>query len=100
VTDFSKSKGASINDHARPTTPFNMMGLKEVYAAMTPGCWMAKIDIQSDFRAVSVQPNHWDLTRDGVLCYYGDKRFPFGLSRTPETFNRLSRSVRAMMSAK
>jgi hypothetical protein len=80
-----------------------MMGLDDAYAAMTPKCFMAKVDIQSAFRAVSVQPDHWDLLaftwpdETGKACFYGDKRFPFGLSRTPETFNRLSRAVRAMM---
>ena len=104
LRDYSAPKGNSINDHA-DAGPFKMMSLEDGYALMTPGCWLAKADVEAAFRTVGVHHKHWDVLAfqhddaAGKRRYYRDTRFPFGLKCSPEVFCRLSHAVRAMMAA-
>ena len=55
IRDYSSAPhdGTSVNAHW-PSRHFKMMGLHDAYALMTPYCYMAKVDIKSAFRTVSV----------------------------------------------
>ena len=55
------------------------------------GCFLAKTDIESAFRSVSVHPDDYevlDMHWEGK--YYYDKVLPFGLRSAPFLFNQLS----------
>ena len=107
IRDYSAPHdGTSVNDQ-KPATHFRMMGMKDAYACMTPGCYMAKADIKAAFRTVAVRPEHqavlafaWPDPSTGKLRYYADRRLPFGWRGSPEAFCRLSTAIRAMLSAR
>lgn len=77
---------------------FTMMCVDDAFRLMTPGCFMAKVDISKAFRSVPLHKSHWELLAflwDGH--YYADTRLPFGLSNAPEIFCRLTSLVRLML---
>eukprot|EP00892_Ulva_mutabilis_P007669 jgi/Ulvmu1/5274/UM022_0068.1 len=60
IHDFSAPTGGSINDRIDDVR----LGYDKVdaaYAAMWPGCWMAKIDISAVFRHIPLDPADWEL---------------------------------------
>ena len=69
---------------------------------MTPGCYMAKVDIKSAYRAVATNQHSWSYagikwTLDGEDVYIVDRRLPFGARASPSHFHRLSQSIKRMM---
>ena len=106
IRDYSAPHdGTSVNAHW-PSRHFKMMGLHDAYPLMTPHCYMAKVDIKSAFRTVSVRPDqqdvlsiNWDQNDPHRSRYIRDTRLPFGWAGSPEAFCRLTAAVRAMMVA-
>ena len=106
IRDYSAPHdGTSVNAHW-PSRHFRMMGLQDAYTLMTPHCYMAKVDIKSAFRTVSVRPDQqdvlsidWSSSDPHRSRYLRDTRLPFGWAGSPEAFCRLTAAVRSMLAA-
>lgn len=107
IRDYSAPHdGTSVNAQW-PSRHFKMMGLQDAYTLMTPHCYMAKVDIKSAFRTVSVRPDQQDVlsfdwpdaTDPHRSRFLRDTRLPFGWAGSPEAFCRLTAAVRSMMVA-
>lgn len=78
ITDCSRPQGQSVNSHCGTLAKkFQYNSIKDVVSGITPGCYLAVIDIKSAFRSVPVAPHHrqylgfrWEL--DGDEHYYVD----------------------------
>ena len=62
--------------------------------------YMAKVDLSSAYRVAPIHPDcysatglYWIFERDSAPTYMIDSRLPFGASKSPEYFQRLSNSV-------
>jgi len=103
ITDFSKPEGCAVNDFT-DNMHFSMQSHEDAFALLSPGCFMAKTDIEAAYRTVGVHPSQhhllsfaWRDLHTGVMRYFSDTRLPFGHAKAPEIFCRLSAAVRAMM---
>lgn len=105
ITDFSQQEGASVNDFT-DNLHFSMQSHDDAFALLTPGAYMAKVDVAQAYRTVGVHPDHhhllsfdWRDPASGALRFYGDTRLPFGHAKAPELFCRISAAVRAILAA-
>lgn len=106
ITDFSKPQGLALNDFT-DNMHFSMLSHEDAFALLTPGSYMAKLDIRKAYRTVGVRPSQWHLLSfawtdhaSGRTTYYIDTRLPFGHAKAPEAFCRLAAAVRAIMAAR
>ena len=106
IHDCSRPVGKALNDLAIHN-PFHYQSLQDAVDIITPGAYMAKVDLAMAYRSVRTHPsNHaatgikWNFRNSGVDTYMVDKRLPFGAKRSPEIFNELSQAVRRIMSSK
>ena len=66
---------------------------------MTPGCFMAKVDIKAAYRAVAINQSSWRATGlqwriDGRDQFLFDTRLPFGARPSPTIFHRISQFIK------
>ena len=71
---------------------------------ITPGAFLAKIDLASAYRSVPIHPSNYNATGlqwkfKGHLetTYLYDSRLPFGAAASPYIFNELSQAVRHIL---
>ena len=91
IRDYSAPHdGTAVNAHW-PSRHFKMMGLQDAYTLMTPLCYMAKVDIKSAFRTVSVRPDQqdvlsfdWPDADSHRSRFLRDTRLPFGWTGSPK----------------
>ena len=95
ITDLSHPPGSSVNDGIEPEIcSLNYISVDQVAetaASYPPGALLAKIDIESAYRLVSVHPHDRPLQPmewEGQL--YVDPMLPFGLRLAPKIFNALA----------
>ncbi|MCP4545470.1 MAG: hypothetical protein GY835_03255 [bacterium] len=104
ITDCSRPRSDPLNAYIRPhLAKFRFASIDRVVGAMTPGCFMAVVDIKAAFRSVPVFPPHrqflgfcWEFP-GCAPCYLLDCVLSFGLSCSPIIFHRISTSVVRMM---
>ena len=103
IHDCSRPVGKALNDLAIHN-PFHYQSLQDAVDIITPGAYMAKVDLAMAYRSVRTHPsNHaatgikWNFSNSGVDTYMVDKRLAFGAKRSPEIFNELSQAVRRIM---
>ena len=69
---------------------FKMETLKEICASITPGCYMAVIDLQDAYLVIAITSKHHKFLkfrwRDKIYCYVV---LPFGLACAPRIFTKL-----------
>lgn len=106
IHDCSRPAGSSLND-AASTNHFQYQSIQDAIDLITPNCYMAKIDLAFAYRAVKVHPSNfkatglkWKFKGDNHYTFMVDQRLPFGGSKCPEIFNRITQSVRAIMKKK
>ena len=105
ITDCSRPFGRSLNDNI----DYKRMRYKTVDDAarlITPGCYMASVDISKAYRSVPVFPGHrkyqglkWMFgpLDKSKYKYYEDNFLCFGCSSSPGIFTRLSDAIRRIM---
>lgn len=106
ITDCKRPLQQSINNYMEETfKPFTYKTSDQVCEEMTPGCYMATVDIKQAYRTVSVHPQDreymgisWRLNDDP--CYLLDTRLAFGLRCAPYVFTRISDFVSKCMARK
>lgn len=102
IHDCSQPEGRALNDYSFHDA-FKYQSLQDAIDLITPGKYLAKIDLCSAFRSVGTHPsNHpfagikWQFNGDSAPTYMIDTALMFGARRAPEIFNELSQAVRHM----
>ena len=100
IHDASRPHLKSLNDNILSDTSCEYMDLREAIKHVNQGCYMAKVDLSSAYRSVSIHPSNyagtglqWTFTGDDEPTYMFDSRLPFGVSKSPQIFQRLSSAV-------
>lgn len=105
IHDCSRPPGQSVNDHNSADWQQKFSRIDDAANFMTKGCFFAKVYLKNAYRSVKLS-NHsqkatglsWDF--DGKTVYMKDTRLPFGTSRSPGTFHRLTQAVKRIMARK
>ena len=105
IHDCSRPPGQSVNDHNSADWQQKFSRIDDAANLMTKGCFFAKVDLKNAYRSVKLS-NHsqkatglsWDF--DGKTVYMKDTRLPFGASRSPGIFHRLTQAVKRIMARK
>ena len=105
IHDCSRPAGRSLNDYATRDS-IHFQTLDDARRFITPGCWMAKVDLESAYRSVKIHPSNYTAT--GLAWKFADKdeillvdtRLPFGARKSVFIFDTLSRAVVAIMKSK
>ena len=99
ITDCKRPLGSSINNYmSEVVAPFSYKSLDDVVSLLTPGDFMATVDISSAYRSISVHPDHWQYQGllwnvNGVDTFLKDTRICFGLANAPFLFTHVSNFV-------
>jgi hypothetical protein len=98
IHDLSRPIGRALNKHMQEIT-FQFESLDDAIALMTPGCYMAKVDIEGAYRHVPICPLDWAklafLGPDGVEFWNGI--LPFSAKIAREVLNRFGAAIKRMM---
>ena len=103
ITDCRRPLGESINNFMSTTCDtFSYMSVDDVCDMISPGCYMATVDISAAYRSVSINPSQWkyqgvrwDLDGDEELLF--DVRVCFGIKSAPFLFTQISNFVTRCM---
>ncbi len=103
IHDCSRPFGNSVNDYALPSA-IHYESIDTAYKLATQGKFMCKIDLKAAYRSVAIHPVDYHLaglqfqfSGDQFISKLFDVRLPFGSSKGPMIFNRLSQAVKRMM---
>ncbi len=104
IHDCSRPQGKAVNDYAEKIS-CKYQTIQSAIKHLTPGCYLAKVDLQSAYRSVGLHPSQfeftglkWTFKGDPNPTWLIDKRLPFGARKSPGIFHRLTQAVRRMMS--
>ena len=103
ITDCKRPIGKSVNSHMTTTfSTFKYKSCDDAMSLMSPGCWMACMNLQSAYRSVAIHPD--DRTYCGLSWDFGDgpihledNFISFGQRSAPFIFNRLTDFVTRKM---
>ena len=93
IHDYSLPAGRSLNDVIN-YIKLSYKGVDKAFAAMRPGCWLAKIDFEAFFRHIGIDPADLGLTGfrwQGQA--FVDMRLNFGQRSAPEVAYRFAMAV-------
>ena len=103
IHDCSRPYGSGLNSYAQ-TYKFKYETVDKAVELLTAGGYMAKVDLSCAYRVVPIHPDcyqatgiHWTFSGNEVPTFMIDARLPFGASKSPAIFQRLSSSVTRMM---
>ena len=103
IHDASLPEGRALNDYASKE-PCRYQTVTEAVSHVRRGWYMAKVDLQSAYKSVSIAKLETDLTGlkwhfegEETPQYLRDRRLPFGARKSPAIFNRITQAVRRMM---
>ena len=103
IHDCSRPEGTAVNDYAT-ADKIRYQTVTDASKLLTKNCFMAKVDLESAYRSVKIHKD--DHEAAGLQfkfagapepVYMVDTRLPFGATRAPGTFHRLTQAVRRMM---
>lgn len=104
IHDCSRPAGASVNSYAS-CDHYEYETVERASKLIKPGAFLAKVDLKSAYRHVPIHPSNytatglkWTFTGNTQPTYLFDTKLPFGASRSPGIFHRLTQSVTRMMS--
>ena len=104
ITDCSRTGGLSVNSNSESLAPkFKFKNIDYAVEMLEADDWMAVIDIQSAYRAVTINPDHWTFqgfrwVEDGQEKWYIDHRMCFGVRTGPYYFNLISNFIQETLS--
>ncbi len=103
IHDASQPVGQALNDFVT-TEKFQYQTFDEAIKLLTPNCYIAKVDLSNAYRSVKIHPTcypatglKWTFNGHTKPTYLTDTRLPFGSSKSPHIFHRITQSVRRMM---
>lgn len=102
IHDCSAPCHSCLNSYAPEFDKYSYETVDHAVSMLTPGDYMAKVDIRAAYRHVSIHPSSQRATGlawqvNGKTVYYVDTKLPFGAKASPTIFHRLSQSVKRMM---
>jgi len=105
IHDCSRPHGRAVNDHVSSMDHHRFQSVDDAAHLVSQGYYMAKIDLKSAYRSVSLSPDSCKVTGlkwyiDGKPQYFYDSKLPFGAKLAPGIFHRLSQAVRRIMARK
>lgn len=103
IHDCSRPLGKNLNSYAT-VSAVQYDTVDQATRLLTPGGFMAKIDLHSAYRSVPIHREcydgtglKWTFAGQDKPTYLIDSRLPFGASMSPGVFQRLTSSVQRMM---
>lgn len=106
IHDCSRPPGNALNDLAE-CNRFSYQSIQDAVNLITPGCYMAKVDLASAYRSVKIHPQDftlsglaWTFEGDTSPTIMHDSRLMFGARLSPGIFHQLTQAVRRMMAHK
>lgn len=99
IQDFSRPKGASVNDAANPLKR-KFATFKQAVQYLRPRAYHCKVDLKDAYRSIPLAPEWWPrhaFQWKGII--YMDTRMPFGTSGAPGTFDRITQAIVRLMKA-
>ena len=95
IHDCSRPSGNSLNDYATLEFSQRFQTIDDASSLLQPGYYMAKIDLKSVYRSVSVSEERQQFTAlkfvlNNQVVYQRDTNLPFGSRLAPGIFHRLS----------
>ena len=103
IHDCSRPHGFSLNSLAE-NEKFSFQSIQDAVDMVTPGCYLAKIDLSAAYRSVKIHPSEhtlaglsWTFTGDNHPTIIYDTRLMFGARQAPQIFNELSQAVKRIM---
>lgn len=104
IHDASRPTGHAINDFAMLESKIKYQSVDDAVKLIKPTSWIAKVDLKSAYRSVSINPEHqpftglkWKFKGHQDYTYLVDARLPFGCRLSVEVFHRLSHAVQRFM---
>ena len=102
IHDCSRPTGMAVNDYCSADWHQKFSRVDDAASLMTPGCYMAKVDLRSAYRSVKISKASQRVTGlkwnfNGKTVYLKDTRLPFGGRLSPGIFHRLTQAVKRMM---
>ena len=96
ITDCKRPIGRSVNCHMLSTfSTFSYLSCDDAIDLMVPGCYMSCVDLQSDYRSITIHPD--DRTFCGLMWDFGEGLIPltyncisFGQRSAPFIFSRIT----------
>lgn len=101
IHDCSRPDGSAVNDLATKEK-FQYQSIDDVLGLVTPGCYLAKVDLKNAYRSIPISQESQQVTGlswfiNGKKTYLKDVKLPFGANLSPFIFNTITQSVRRMM---
>ena len=99
ITDCSRPAKSSVNNYMKETfSSFSFKTIDQIVDSISPGCFMATVDLQNAYRSVPIHPTdrchfglQWDFGNGPVdMC---DNFLCFGSKCSAYIFNRVTDSV-------
>ena len=104
IHDCSRPVGRAVNDYCVATDKQSFNSVDDAAALVSPGSYMAKVDLKAAYRSVAISASSqkatglkW-ITKDGKPIYLYDRKLCFGSRLAPSIFHRLTMAVQRMMS--
>ena len=102
IHDFSLPVGNSVNDLAYEMEKQRFQTVDHATRIMKQGCYMAKVDLKSAYRSVSISKHSQQFTglqwgTGANMLYMYDTKLPFGAKLAPACFHRLTQAVKRML---
>ena len=102
IHDCSRPKGNALNDYASLGESQRFQTIDDATSLVQSGYYMAKVDLKSAYRSVSINRASQVFTGlqfliGGRNVYMHDTKLPFGSRLAPGIFHRLTQAVRRMM---
>ena len=103
IHDCSRPCGFGVNSYAT-TSSFKYETVDKATHLLPPHGYLSKIDLSSAYRVVPIHPDcyeatglSWQFHFNSTPLHFVDTMLPFGASKSPEIFQRLSSAVTRMM---
>lgn len=103
IHDCSRPEGGAVNDLAL-APKFSYQSVADAMSGMSPGCYLAKIDLASAYRSVGIHPEDykvsglsWTFAGQTSPTYMADTCMMFGSRLAPYSFSILSTAVSHIM---
>ena len=105
IHDYSLPENLSLNDYASDDYELRYQSVDDAVRLMTPGCFMAKVDLKSAYRSVNISSHSQKYTGikwnfGGKPVYFTDTKLSMGSKSAPSIFTRLTQAVRRIMARK
>ena len=102
IHDCSRPDGLAVNDYCTSDWKQKFAKVDDAAKLVTPGCFMAKVDLKQAYRSVPISKHSQQVTGlkwqfGNNIVYLQDTRLCFGSKLAPGIFHRLTQAVKRML---